>query len=316
METPIKVNRRGVTVETADLCVAHDNVSDCRLPTHLTYREQPTSSRRVRLCKYWSDSLAGTACGGLPVQWSSVEGSKPVTQPQKCSFCHVCQLRHLEGTESHVDASIVAWKEDMVANEKANLRSLVDVEGPTAIDHTYGATPAENSTMMRLGDSTDHTYGRAGQHSEAISTSHKHPGFRLNIDNLDYEIKGRCMTILNQNKSQHYVQLPLGILDKNENKTNDMIDVMSHLQNFVPGARTQEHIDAVDEMEDLLGALRPIPLGGDQLTCERIRAAHMARLDSETPEERLDGLFVHHGGRLPLQDELLAGNDGSILHYR
>lgn len=83
----------------------------------------------------------------------------------------------------------------------------MDVVGPTAIDHTYGATPADSSTMMGLGDSTDHTYGRASQHSEAISPSHKHPGFRLNIDNLDYEIKVRHMTISNQNKSQHYVQV-------------------------------------------------------------------------------------------------------------
>ena len=33
-------------------------LSDCRLATHLTYRAQPTSSHRVRLCKYRSDSLA------------------------------------------------------------------------------------------------------------------------------------------------------------------------------------------------------------------------------------------------------------------
>lgn len=38
--------------------------------------------------------------------------------------------------------------------------------------------------------------------------------------------------------------------------------------------------------------MRPIPVGGDQLTCERIRGAHMARLDGDTAEERLEGLFT------------------------
>ena len=37
--------------------------------------------------------------------------------------------------------------------------------------------------------------------------------------------------------------------------------------------------------------MRPIPVGGDQLTCERVRGAHMALTDHDTPEERLEGLF-------------------------
>lgn len=37
--------------------------------------------------------------------------------------------------------------------------------------------------------------------------------------------------------------------------------------------------------------MRQIPVRGDKLTCERIRGAHMARLDGDTPEERLEGLF-------------------------
>lgn len=37
--------------------------------------------------------------------------------------------------------------------------------------------------------------------------------------------------------------------------------------------------------------MRQIHVGGDQLTCERIRGAYMARLDGDTPEESLEGLF-------------------------
>lgn len=43
--------------------------------------------------------------------------------------------------------------------------------------------------------------------------------------------------------------------------------------------------------EETLETMRPIPIGGDQLTCERIRGAHMAVYDLDTPEERLEGLF-------------------------
>lgn len=35
--------------------------------------------------------------------------------------------------------------------------------------------------------------------------------------------------------------------------------------------------------------MRNIPLGGDQLTCERVRGAHMVRCDADSPEERLEG---------------------------
>lgn len=42
--------------------------------------------------------------------------------------------------------------------------------------------------------------------------------------------------------------------------------------------------------EDRNPKMRPIPVGGDQLTCERIRGAHMARLDGDSQEERLEGL--------------------------
>ena len=37
--------------------------------------------------------------------------------------------------------------------------------------------------------------------------------------------------------------------------------------------------------------MRPIPVGGDQLTCERVRGVHRAMADADTPEERLEGLF-------------------------
>lgn len=44
--------------------------------------------------------------------------------------------------------------------------------------------------------------------------------------------------------------------------------------------------------EDRNPKMRAIPLGGDQLTCERIRGAHMARLDGDSQEESLEGFII------------------------
>ena len=44
--------------------------------------------------------------------------------------------------------------------------------------------------------------------------------------------------------------------------------------------------------EDDCPSLRPIPVGGDQLTVERIRGAHAAMRDGDTPEKRLEGVFA------------------------
>ena len=38
--------------------------------------------------------------------------------------------------------------------------------------------------------------------------------------------------------------------------------------------------------------MRVIPVDGDQLTCERVRGAHVVRLDGDTPEERLEGCMA------------------------
>ncbi|XP_069103689.1 LOW QUALITY PROTEIN: uncharacterized protein [Argopecten irradians] len=86
------------------------------------------------------------------------------------------------------------------------------------------------------------------------------------------------------------IVIPLGILLKNENKTNDMIEILQHLQQYVPGVRPE--VEGIHEREERNPKMQAIPVGGDQLTCERIRGAHMARLDGDTPEERLEGLIT------------------------
>lgn len=98
-----------------------------------------------------------------------------------------------------------------------------------------------------------------------------------------------------------------------------MIEILEHLQQYVPGARSSAELEQIQERflcscefwqkikvhkkceyftndyyfrEDRNPKMRAIPVGGDQLTCERRRSAHMACLDGDSQEERLEGLIT------------------------
>ena len=71
------------------------------------------------------------------------------------------------------------------------------------------------------------------------------------------------------------MQVPLGVLLRNENRTEDMIEILEEVHQYVP---------------ELDGGHRTVFIGGDQLTCERIRGAKNARLQSTTSKERLEGI--------------------------
>lgn len=87
-----------------------------------------------------------------------------------------------------------------------------------------------------------------------------------------------------------YFQIPLGILEKDENITEQMIDVITHLQQYVPKRDKK---------------LKPLLLGGDALSVERGEAAQKARIDAVTCEDRLDGFIWKsedwHGHVISLQ---------------
>lgn len=74
-----------------------------------------------------------------------------------------------------------------------------------------------------------------------------------------------------------FLKVPLGVLLKNENVTEDMIEILETLHKYVPQCGSA-------------GGLKPVFLGGDQLTCERIRGAKLARLQAPQPSQRLEGL--------------------------
>ena len=63
------------------------------------------------------------------------------------------------------------------------------------------------------------------------------------------------------------MQVPLGVVHKNENVTADMTDILNDLHKYAP--HSQE--------------------GGDQLTCERTRGAQKAHIQAENAKDRLKG---------------------------
>ena len=64
---------------------------------------------------------------------------------------------------------------------------------------------------------------------------------------------------------------------KNENKMDDMVDILTHMHQYVP-----LHIK--------LETLHHILIGGDQLTAERIKGAQSLRKNSTSGTGRLEGL--------------------------
>lgn len=73
----------------------------------------------------------------------------------------------------------------------------------------------------------------------------------------------------------HVLQVPLGILEKDENITEEMIDIVQHLQQYV--SRRKD------------GKLIPILLGGDALSVERGEGVNRARMDAINQLDRLEG---------------------------
>ncbi len=81
-------------------------------------------------------------------------------------------------------------------------------------------------------------------------------------------------------------QVPLGVLNKDEAKVRDMIDIIEEYQKYVP--------------VDPKGYPQPTILYGDGLSCERHHDAQVSRANHDTPMGRLEGLHPgiqewHHG---------------------
>lgn len=80
------------------------------------------------------------------------------------------------------------------------------------------------------------------------------------------------------------LQLPLGLLFKNENLNEEMIDILQELHDkYLPVDKQK-----VDR-DEVVSILEHLFIGGDQLTDERANNCKAARSDGNTKFERLEG---------------------------
>lgn len=80
------------------------------------------------------------------------------------------------------------------------------------------------------------------------------------------------------------------MLDKNENKSHEMLEILQHCNSqYVPKVKGSS-IDGTEQFT----ILHKVAFRGDHLTVERGIGATAAVNDSDTPLERLEGLFLKH----------------------
>ena len=90
------------------------------------------------------------------------------------------------------------------------------------------------------------------------------------------------------------MQVPLGVLKKNEMKYDDMIGIMEHLHNYVPTRTDTVNIDLPitgDHLEMTKTSFHTVLFGGDQLTAKRARGSQMIRSNSITSSHQISGLL-------------------------
>ena len=81
---------------------------------------------------------------------------------------------------------------------------------------------------------------------------------------------------------------------KNENKTDEMVQILSQLHQYVPMKRETMamRVPCTGDMEEVCSeSLHHLLVGGDQLTAERVRGAQSLRRNSTTAAGRLDGFL-------------------------
>ena len=75
--------------------------------------------------------------------------------------------------------------------------------------------------------------------------------------------------------------MPLGVIARNENKYEELIDILNKMQKYVPASAATNR-------------LKTCVLSGDQLTTERIHNLQKIRATSESQSARFDGFLPIH----------------------
>ena len=89
------------------------------------------------------------------------------------------------------------------------------------------------------------------------------------------------------------MQVPLGVLLKNEVRHEDMVSILEHLQQYVPKNSMEQWVTDPDDQEEvqlMLDRFHNILFGGDQLTVERATGSKRDRSNECRGSERFEGL--------------------------
>ena len=88
------------------------------------------------------------------------------------------------------------------------------------------------------------------------------------------------------------LQIPLGVILKNENQVDEMGQIMEILHKYVPCQQSTDEIElASGQMLSVkYTKFLHILMGGDQLTVSRMRSVHGGLENSNCPRERLEEL--------------------------
>ena len=84
------------------------------------------------------------------------------------------------------------------------------------------------------------------------------------------------------------------MLPKNETKYEDMLDILDHLQQYIPAKtahRALEIPDCEERIEFDEKMFEKTLIGGDQLTAARARGSILVRANCVKAEDRLDGVL-------------------------
>ena len=80
----------------------------------------------------------------------------------------------------------------------------------------------------------------------------------------------------------------------NENKGDDMIKILQHLQRYIPMKEIEEDVYIHSEQTSVPRPVilqHKLLLGGDQLTVARTRGAQMAMSNAKTADKKLEGFI-------------------------
>ena len=85
----------------------------------------------------------------------------------------------------------------------------------------------------------------------------------------------------------------MGIILKNEAKTEDMVAILKHIADYVPTVRASriKNISTGEQVQVDASKMHSILVGGDQMTAARARAAKETQLNGQTSFKRLDGII-------------------------